>query len=298
LSPFLTSIPAKANLRFMLTTDVLRIRSAGIYMANTTIFFVSLSTVDSHQRLTIYSSATMSIEVNSPSKPYAYFSHTRSSILRTFSFSVGTMNVPQSTVYMGFTMSVRGDTILSCGRHSPTASIACQLQPSLMRKSSRCMEVWAQIWTQWSRFVVWCDLQTYVELLNFVHLKKFWAYLAVEWWPADCFRYPIAVSYATCYGRILIKISLAGAKTTVVSRSHSGPTSYLDSCRNTIWILSAVRTKSSRTATNSSQKGSSSLYSVPPIIVGNSTMQALWWAWTRACYVRFRYVWCPRAFIS
>ena len=140
-SSFLTSISMKATLRFMLTTDVLRIRFAGIYMANITIFFVSSNTVDSHQRLTISSLVTMSIEVNSPSKPYAYFSHTRSSILRTFLFSVETMNVPQSTVYMGFTMSARGDTILSCGRHSPTASIACQLQLLSMRKSSRCMEV-------------------------------------------------------------------------------------------------------------------------------------------------------------
>lgn len=62
-------------------------------------------------------------------------------------------------------------------------------------------------------------------------------------WSANLLRSLIVAFCATCCGQILIRISLAGAKTTVVSLSPLGLTSSLDFCRSTIWILFAVHIK-------------------------------------------------------
>ncbi len=286
------SASLRATMQLKLTNGVLGDRFAAIYMGNITISSVSSSMADFLQKPTICSLATTSIEVNSPSRRFAYCSHTRSNIPRTFLSSGGTMNVRRSIAYTGFMMSASGDTTLSCGRHSPTASTACPLQQSLTRRSLQCMEVWAQTWIQWSKFVALCDLQTYVELLTLARFNRLPS-LTRKKWPADSFRYPIVASCATYSGQILTKTLLAGAKMTVVSRSHLVPMLCLDSCRNMTWILFAARIKSSKMDTNFSPRGSLSLCSAHLIIAGNSTMRALWWALTRACCVRFRCVSCP-----
>ena len=116
------------------------LRFAATFMGNTTISSVFSSTEDSHPKPIISSSAIMSIEANSHWKPSACYLHTKSSIQRTSSFFVGIMSALQSIASTAFTTSAKDDIISNSGRHLLTASIACQLQPLLMRKSLLCTE--------------------------------------------------------------------------------------------------------------------------------------------------------------
>lgn len=126
------------RLRSMLTHHFVRRRSVATFMASITIFFVSLSTEDSHPKQITSSLGTTLTEANNHLKPFACFLRTRSSIQRTSSSCEGTTSVHRSTAYMDSTMNARGGIISSCGRRSPIASIACRLQQSLTRKFSRC----------------------------------------------------------------------------------------------------------------------------------------------------------------
>ena len=98
-------------------------------MGSTMIYSGSLSMEDSHLRPTICSLETTLTEESSPSKQFAYFLLTKSSILRTSSYSEGTTNVQASTESMASMTSASDDTTLSYGKRSQTASIACQLLP-------------------------------------------------------------------------------------------------------------------------------------------------------------------------
>lgn len=108
--------------------STLKLRSVVIYMDNTTISFDYSNTEDSRRKQIISSSETTLIEENNPWRLFACFLHTRSSTPRTSSSCAATTNVPQSIEYTGSMTNVRGDTISSYGRRSPTASIACPLQ--------------------------------------------------------------------------------------------------------------------------------------------------------------------------
>jgi hypothetical protein len=116
-------------------------RFAVIYMGSTTIFCACSSTAASHRKQTTSSSVTMSTVASSPWKPFACFSHTRSSTLRISSFSAATTNAQASTASTVSTTSANEDTTSSYGRRSPIASTACPLPLSSTRRSSPCTAV-------------------------------------------------------------------------------------------------------------------------------------------------------------
>lgn len=82
-------------------------------MVNTMTFCDFSNTGVSHQKQTTSSSATMLTEVNNPSKPYAFSSHTRSSTLKTFSSFVEITSVQVSTEFTVFMTNVRRSCHLS-----------------------------------------------------------------------------------------------------------------------------------------------------------------------------------------
>lgn len=115
-------------------------RFAATSTANTMICCGSLSTEAFPRKPTISSSAIMSTEENSLSRPSASCSPTRSSIPRTSSSYGVTTNARPSTASTASTMSVNAGIISSCGRHLRIASTVFLLPPSLMRRSSLCTE--------------------------------------------------------------------------------------------------------------------------------------------------------------
>jgi len=116
-------------------------RSVVTSTGNTTICFACSSTVAFPRKPTTSSSETTLIEASSLLRPSASCSHTRSNTRRTSSSYVATTSVHPSIVYTASTMSANEDTTSNCGRLSPTASTACQLPQSSMRRSSRCTVV-------------------------------------------------------------------------------------------------------------------------------------------------------------
>jgi len=94
------------------------------------------------------------------------------------------MNVPQSIESMAFMMNVnifkfyikwslyellqvKEDITSNCGKPSPIASIVYLFWVSLMRKLFACMEVWAQNWPTWIKFIVLWDLLKCLILVLF-----------------------------------------------------------------------------------------------------------------------------------
>lgn len=93
----------------------------------------------------------MLIEVNSHLKLFVSYWLTRSSILRTSSFSEATMNVPVSTESMAFMMNARDVTTSNFGKLLLIVSTVYQLLLLLMKKFFVCMEVFPQNFQTWSK---------------------------------------------------------------------------------------------------------------------------------------------------
>lgn len=113
-------------------------RYAATFTVNTTISFVFLNTVASRPKRTICSSETTSTVASNRSRLSAFYSRTRSSIPKTSSSFAVTTSARRSTVSMASMMSASGGITSNFGRHSPTASTACLLRPSSMRRFSPC----------------------------------------------------------------------------------------------------------------------------------------------------------------
>ena len=126
------------------------------FMANTMTFFDSLSMVVSHPKQTIFSSAITLIEESNRWRRSACSSHTRSSIRKTSLSYVAIMSVLPSTVSTASTTNAKGGTISNCGRLLRIALIACQLPPSLTRRSSPCMVGSVPTSIRWNRSVASC----------------------------------------------------------------------------------------------------------------------------------------------
>jgi hypothetical protein len=75
-------------------------------MDNTTTFFAYSNMVDFHLKPIIYSLEIMSTEANNHSKPFAYYWHTKSNILKTFSFFAAITNALLLIEYMDFMTNV------------------------------------------------------------------------------------------------------------------------------------------------------------------------------------------------
>jgi len=73
---------------------------------------------------TIFSWEIMSIEANRVWKLSVYYWLTKSNTQRTSFYCVEIMNVLQLIEFMDFMTSVRDDTILNYGKHSPIVLIA------------------------------------------------------------------------------------------------------------------------------------------------------------------------------
>jgi hypothetical protein len=87
------------------------IHHQAISMANTMTCYGFSKMGDTRQTPTIFSWVTMSTEESTASKPFVCCLHIKSNTRKTSFCYEETMNVPQSTEYMGFMTSAKGDTI-------------------------------------------------------------------------------------------------------------------------------------------------------------------------------------------
>ena len=186
-----------------------------MYMDSTTIYWESLNTVASLPRPTTSSSVTILTVESNPSKLFAFFSATRSSILRTSSYLEEITSVLRSTESMVSTMNANVDTLLDSGASLATSSIACLSRPSSTRKFSACTVDWVRNWRTSTKSKTSCGQQTS----------------------------PTLASSAIYSGPILKGASKPMEITTEASRSHSVSKSFASSARNTTWTWFAARIK-------------------------------------------------------
>lgn len=157
----------------------------------------------------------MLIEANSHLKPSVSYWPTRSSTLRTSSFSEATMNVPASTESMAFMMSARDVTTSNFGKLLLIVSTVYLSLLLLMKKFFACMEVFRQNFQTWSKSEESWDQQMCLT----------------------------QVSFAIYFGLILRRTFKAGRRMTEESRSSSVRTLSASFWRNMTWTSSAEHIK-------------------------------------------------------
>ena len=139
------------------------------------------------------------------------------------------------------TCQANDDITSSCGRLLPTVSTVCPLLPLSTKRSLPCTVV---------LYVI--VLTRRLSLTSRAPTCRAWSRSDES---CDLPMYPILVFSVISYGLIQTRISLDGVKMIEESHSHLDPMSFLDSYKNTIWISSAERIRSSRMDTSFSQRG-------------------------------------------
>jgi hypothetical protein len=79
------------------------------------------------------------------------FSHTKSSIQKTFSCCVATMSALESTGFMDFTTNVVADSRLRCGKRSVTPSTVFLAVPLLTTRLFACMVGYLRSCRKWNK---------------------------------------------------------------------------------------------------------------------------------------------------
>ena len=97
-------------------------------MGNILTFFEFSSTEKNLQNQITYFLETMLTEEDNQSKQFAYYSLSKSSTLKIFSFLEAIMKAPLLTEFMGFMMSVKEDIIYKYGNSFLPALITFRLR--------------------------------------------------------------------------------------------------------------------------------------------------------------------------
>mmetsp|Transcript_15760 Transcript_15760/g.22413 ORF Transcript_15760/g.22413 Transcript_15760/m.22413 type:complete len:219 (-) Transcript_15760:365-1021(-) len=215
-----------------------------MFMDNSRISYVYLSTEDSHPHPITFSLVITLIEANSHWRPFVSSFVTRFNIPRTFSFSEGTMNRPESTESTASTMNASVDIPSNCGKSSRTYSTAYPSAHSSMKKYSACTVDSVPKWRACNKLPICKDHATF----------------------------PMLGSCVISYGAIPIPEFMDGQKTIEVCPSFSGLTWLPHSWKNMIWTYWSELIRLSKMDTNSSQEEGSSPFSRHPTTVGNSIM--------------------------
>ena len=230
-------------------------------MDSTTIYWEYSSMEASHPKRTIFSLVTTLTAESSPSRPFAFFSATKSSIPRTSSFWEAITNVHKSIESTVSTTNANAGTLSDSGASLATSSIASPSPPSSTRKFSACMVAWARNWKTSTKSKTSCVRPTF----------------------------PTRDFCAIYCGPIRNAASRHTATTIEASPLHLASKWCESLTRSTTSIWSAARIKSSRTGTNSSNAANLLLSSAHLTIVVNLTTLVQWWALMRLLCAAFRF---------